>query len=168
MESEEPEWLRLTVKTKSCISLLPLKTPYSFQWLRESWHKNTLLAKIFYFGDTGIEIERKKGRFKEFIGQFKHEIYRRDTRFVIEGRKNEKVYIVSRGEARIYKEMRVRSSKGETLRNAEILYIREGALIGAELFLMNSKAIHAIISNHAAMHGQEEVKEEESEEDSDE
>lgn len=30
----------------------------------------------------------------------------------------------------------------------EILYLREGAIFGAELFLIGSKPIHTIITNH--------------------
>lgn len=61
--------------------------------------------------------------------------------------------------------MKIKQHKGETVKNTEIFYIREGSVLGAELFLINSKPIHTIINNHAAVHGQPEIKEEENEDD---
>lgn len=50
----------------------------------------------------------------------------------------------------------------------EILYLREGAIIGAELFLIGSRSIHTIISHHSASRGPADsklsVREEEQEE----
>ena len=89
------------------------------------------MAKIFYHGDTGLEIERRKPRFKDFIKNFKYEVFRRETRFTIEGRKNDKVYIISRGDAKLFKQMKVKQDRGDTVKSMEIFYLREGSVIGA-------------------------------------
>ena len=117
MESIEPQWFKMVVKAKSIITVMPLRQPYSFLWLRQNWHKNQILSKIFYYNDTGIEIQRRKPRFKEFVRNFKVEVFRRDTRFTIQGRKNQKVYILGRGDAKIYKQMNIKNAKCDNLRN---------------------------------------------------
>jgi len=46
--------------------------------------------------------------------------------------------------------MHVRGQKGSSVaKNVEILYLNEGAVMGGELLLINSKAIQTIINNHA-------------------
>lgn len=78
------------------------------------------------------------------------ETVRRDTRFIQEGLKNQKVYVVSRGEVRLLKQMRVRDQRGlSILKDVTIVYAGEGSVLGAELFLMSSRSIHTVISNHA-------------------
>ena len=116
----EAQWLKMVVKNKSYLSIFPMKGPYNFGWLRENWYRNHLLAKIFYYNDTGIEIERKKERFKDFIKSFRGETFRRDTRFINEGTKNERIYVLGKGEVKIYKQMRMKNSKGGVLKDTEI------------------------------------------------
>ena len=75
------------------------------------------------------------------------------------------MFIIGKGEAKLCKQMKVESSKGERASNLDIVYISEGAVLGAELFLINSKPIHTIINNQAIAHGQQfEIKEEDEEE----
>ena len=73
--------------------------------MRAAWHKNILLAKVFCHNDPEAEMERKKQRFHDFIGRFRLESFRRDTKIVTEGSKNEKLYIIARGEARLIKQL---------------------------------------------------------------
>ena len=108
------------------------------------------MAKIFFYNDTGIEIERKKKRFKDYISLFQSEVFRRDTRFLSEGRKNEKIFVISRGEAKICKQLHVKTDSGYVTKNVEILYLSEGSVIGNELLLINSKSVQTIINNHAS------------------
>lgn len=140
----EPEWYKLVFKTRAVISVVPLRSSYGFEWMRAAWHKNALLAKVFCHNDPEAEIERKKQRFHDFIGKFRLESFRRDTKIIAEGSKNEKLYVIARGEARLIKQL----SAGEISKPVDILYLREGAVFGAELFLIGSKPIHTIISNH--------------------
>jgi len=146
----EPQRYHLIAKTKSVISMIGIKPEYGYQWIRESIHRNLLLARIFFYNDTGIEIERKKKRFKDYISLFQSEVFRRDTRFLIEGRKNEKIFVISRGEAKIFKQLHIKTDSGYVAKNVEILYLSEGSVIGNELLLINSKSVQTIINNHAS------------------
>lgn len=128
---------------------MPICNNYGFEWMRSVWYKNNLLSKIFFYNDPEIEMEKKKHRFHEFIGKFKLETFRRDTRIVNESKKNEKIYIIAKGEAKLIKQLSADGKgKGEINKQVEILYLREGAIFGAELFLIGSKPIHTIIANH--------------------
>ena len=112
LSGPEPTRYHLLPKAKSVISILPIRQEFGYQWIRESSHKNQLLANIFFYNDTGIDIERKKKKFKDYTSLFANEIYRRDTRLLAEGKKNERIFIISRGEAKIYKQMQVKGEKG--------------------------------------------------------
>jgi hypothetical protein len=93
----EPEWFKLVLKTKVVISVLPIRQTYNYEWMRSVWLKNTVLSKIFFFNDPEIDIERKKNKFNEFTKEFKHESFRRDTRIITEGKKNQHIYIIAKG-----------------------------------------------------------------------
>lgn len=164
----EPQWYKLVLKTKVAISVLAIRPAYNFEWMKGVWLKNNILSKIFFYGDPEMEIERKRLRFHEFCSNFKHEVFRRDTKIIQEGNKNHNLYIIAKGEAKLLKNLSVNNKgKGHIEKKVEIIYLREGAVLAAELFLISSKSIHSIINNHSQTHAQSQVSLAEEEHESD-
>lgn len=151
-------------RTRCTLSVLPVNPAFGFSWLKQAAHRHTLLSRIFFYLDPEIDAECRKPRFREFERLFKSEVFRRGTRLLGEGKKNERIMLISKGEARLTKQLKCGSAQGDKFSNIDIVYVSEGTILGGELFLLSSKTIQTIL---AAQNNQDEDEEDTHEEDAD-
>lgn len=122
MQHLDPEHYKIVYKTDCSIGLIPIQAQQGYSEIRRNWFKNIVLANVFFHGDTGIDISRKKPKFREFTDKFTHEVVHRDTHLVSEGRGNTKLFIIAKGEARVMKQVQG-VQKGDRVRSIEIVYL---------------------------------------------
>ena len=56
--------------------------------------------------------------------------------------------IIGKGSALLSKKTSLQAEDGTHSKNVEIVYIPEGSVVGCELFMINSKPIHSLITPH--------------------